>query len=162
MVSGFAIALRPGRGRSLGLAMVTGVLFGLVSALTKSVTDQLGDGVEALVGSWETYLLAAVGIGGFVAQQLAFQSGSLEISFPAATVLEPVVAAVLGLAVLQERIRADGAEWVLIGVSVLAMVVATAALARAGVPTATTRTAEGTGAPSPPTGARRTSPDSPS
>jgi hypothetical protein len=107
-------------------------------------------------GSWETYLLVAVGISGFVAQQTAFQAGSLEISFPAATVLEPVTAVVLGMAVLQEHIRADGVEWVLIVVSALVMVAATAALARAGVPTTTTGTVEGTAAPSPPTTAPRT------
>jgi len=159
---GLVTALRPGRRRALGLAIVTGVLFGLVSALTKTVTDQLANGVGSLLSSWETYVLIAVGIGGFVAQQTAFQAGSLEISFPAATVLEPVTAAVLGLAVLQERIRAEGAEWVLIAISALVMVVATTALARAGVPTPTTGTAGGTAAPSPPTGAARRSPGSPS
>jgi len=156
VVAGFAIAARPGRGRALGLAMVTGVLFGVVSALTKTVTDQLADGVGPLLTSWETYALAAVGISGFAAQQFAYQAGSLEVSFPAATVLEPVTAALLGLAVLQERIRADGGEWLLIGVSVLVMVVATAALARAGVPTPTTGTAGDTAAPSPTTAVPRT------
>lgn len=156
IVAGVVIARRPGRGRALGLAIVTGVLFGLVSALTKTVTDRLDDGVGALLGSWETYLLVAVGIGGFVAQQTAFQAGSLEISFPAATVLEPVTAVVLGMAVLEEHIRADGVEWVLIVLSALVMVAATAALARAGVPTTTTGTVEGTTAPSPPTTTPRT------
>lgn len=160
LVGGAAIALRPGRGRALGLAVVTGVLFGLVSGFTKTVTDQLGNGIGPLLSSWETYALAAVGISGFVAQQTAFQAGSLEISFPAATVLEPVTAAVIGLAVLQERVRADGAEWVLIGFSVLVMVVATVALARAGVPTPTTGTAAGTTAPSRPTAGPRTPPGS--
>ena len=143
-----------GRRRALGLAIVTGVLFGLVSALTKTVTDQLADGVGALLSSWETYVLVVVGIGGFVAQQTAFQAGSLEISFPAATVLEPVTAALLGRRGARRSASAPTArEWVLIGVSVLVMVVATAALARAGVPTSPTGTAAGTAAPSPPTAA---------
>ncbi|MET0276135.1 MAG: DMT family transporter [Acidimicrobiia bacterium] len=148
VVAGLVIAARPGRPRALGLAMVTGVMFGLVSALTKTVTDQFGDGISELLSSWETYALIAVGVSGFVAQQLAFQAGSLEISFPAATVLEPLTAAVIGMAVLQERIQADGATWILIGVSVLVMVLATAALARAGVPTPPRETAGDTAAPS--------------
>jgi hypothetical protein len=162
LVVGGVVALRPGRRRALGLAIVTGVLFGLVSGFTKTVTDQLANGIGPLLSSWETYALIVVGIGGFVAQQTAFQAGSLEISFPAATVLEPVTAAVVGLAVLQERVRADGVEWVLIGVSVLVMVVATASLARAGVPTPTTGTAAGTAPPSLPTAAARTPPGHPS
>jgi drug/metabolite transporter (DMT)-like permease len=162
VVLGVAVALRPGRGRAIGLAAVTGVMFGLVSAFTKTVADQLGDGVLAVLGSWETWALVATSAVGFVAQQLAFQAGSLEISFPAATVLEPVTAALIGIAVLEERIRADGAEWAVIGISVLVMVTATAALARAGVPTPTTGTAADTGAPSPTPGAPRTSSGSPS
>ncbi len=158
LAAGAAIAVRPGRRRALGLAIVTGVLFGLVSGFTKTVTDQLANGIGPLLSSWETYALVVVGIGGFVAQQTAFQAGSLEISFPAATVLEPVTAAVVGMAVLQERVRADGLEWALIAVSVLVMVVATAALARAGVPTPTTGTAGGTAPPSPSPTAARTPP----
>ncbi len=129
VVAGLFIAARPGRRRALGLAMVTGVLFGLVSALTKTVTDQFGDGVSALAHSWETYALIALGVGGFVARQLAFQAGSLEISFPAATVLEVVSAALIGMAVLHERIQADGLTWIVIGVSVVVMVLGTGALA---------------------------------
>ena len=40
------------------------------------------------------------------------------------------MAVVLGMVVLDEQVRADGAEWVLIGVLVAVMVAATVALAR--------------------------------
>jgi hypothetical protein len=46
-----------------------------------------------------------------------------------------VVAVVIGITVLQEQLQADGAEWVLIGVLVAVMVVATAALARSAAQT---------------------------
>jgi threonine/homoserine efflux transporter RhtA len=46
------------------------------------------------------------------------------------TILEPVVAAVFGIAILDEAIRANGIEWVLIGIAVAAMAVATVVLAR--------------------------------
>ena len=46
------------------------------------------------------------------------------------TVGEPVVAVLLGMVVLDEQVRADGVEWVLIGVLVAVMVAATVALAR--------------------------------
>jgi hypothetical protein len=63
-------------------------------------------------------------------QQSAFQAGPLGASLPAATVGEPVVAAALGVTVLGERLRAGGAEWVLVAVLVVAMGAATVALAR--------------------------------
>jgi len=50
------------------------------------------DGPEPLLTSWETYVLVVVAITGTALQQMAFQAGSLEISLPAVTVLDPVVA----------------------------------------------------------------------
>ena len=78
--------------RSLGFAIVAGTCVGFASALTKSVVSYLGHGIEPLLSHWETYALVGVAIIGVVTQQLAFQSGSLEISFPATIILDPVVA----------------------------------------------------------------------
>ena len=115
--------------------MIAGTVFGFASALTKSVMHLLGEGGGAVVTSWETYALVGTGIVGLACQQLAFQAGSLEISFPAATVLDPVVSVAVGIAALDERVQAGGAGWVLIAISATVMVLGTIALARAGVPT---------------------------
>jgi hypothetical protein len=123
-------AVRRGTPRAVLLAVTTGVAYGLAAALTKGVVSLLDDGPVAVLGHWSTYLLVAVLAGGTLVQQSAFQAGPLEASLPAATVGEPVVAVALGLTVLGERVRADGAEWLLIGVLTVAMVAATVALAR--------------------------------
>lgn len=152
------IAMVVGRGRVhvVGMSIAAGVCFGLTSALTKPVMNHLGAGLDVLVTSWETYLLIGLGAAGLTLQQMAYQAGSLEISLPAITVLDPVVSSALGIVALSERVRADGAEWVLIALSVGVMVLGTAALARAGATTSPTGTAEGTAPPSPqPAGARR-------
>lgn len=117
--------------RALALACATGVLYGVVAALTKSSVSLLDDGIPEIVTSWEPYALAVAVAAGTFLQQSSYQAGSLAQSLPAAAVLEPVVGVALGIAVLDERIRADGLEWALIGLSVAAMVVGTAALARA-------------------------------
>jgi drug/metabolite transporter (DMT)-like permease len=150
-ISTAVILTRPGRPR--------GLLYGLTSALTKSVMRLFADGLEPLLTSWETYVLVVVAISGTALQQMAFQAGSLEISLPAVTVLDPVVAGLLGIVALHEGVSAGGPEWGLIGISVLVMVVGTAALARAGVPTPPTGTAAGTTPPLPPPAATRTPPD---
>ena len=135
-VVGAALSLgRSVRLRSLGLAMIAGTLFGLASALTKSLMHLAGEGLDVALTSWETYAVIGSGVLGFVCQQLAFQAGSLEISFPAATVLDPVVSVGVGIAALDERIRAAGPDWILIAVSAAVMVSGTIALARAGAPT---------------------------
>ena len=115
--------------RAAALGVATGLAYGLTAALTKSVVDLLGDGLPAVVTGWETWALVGAGVLGTLLQQAAFQAGSLAASLPAVTVGEPVVGVALGLAVLDEQVRADGAEWALIGVLVVAMVAAAAALA---------------------------------
>ncbi|MEJ2886612.1 DMT family transporter [Actinomycetospora aeridis] len=124
--------------RAALLAVATGLAYGLVAALTKSVVDALGDGVLALLTSWETWALVAAVLGGTLLQQSAFGAGPLAASLPAVTVGEPVVAAVLGIVVLGEQVRADGLEWALIGVLVVLMIAATAALSRSSAAAAPT------------------------
>jgi hypothetical protein len=106
------------------------VLYGLAGALTKGVVSVLDDGVLALLGTWETYALALTLAVGTLLQQAAFRAGALGASLPAVTVGEPVVAVVVGVAVLHEHLRAGGAEWLLVAALVAVMVAATVALAR--------------------------------
>jgi drug/metabolite transporter (DMT)-like permease len=124
--------------RAAMLAVSTGLAYGLVAALTKSVVDALGDGVLELITSWETWALVAAVVGGTFLQQTAFGAGPLAASLPAVTVGEPVVAALLGVVVLGEQVRADGLEWGLIGVLVMLMIAATAALSRSSAAVAPT------------------------
>lgn len=124
---------RRGTTRAVLLAGATGVLYGLGAALTKGVVGLLDHGVLALLASWETYGLVVALIAGTFLQQSAFQSGDLGASLPAVTVGEPVVAAGVGVGVLHERLRVDGAEWLLIGGLAVVMVTATVALARSAV-----------------------------
>jgi hypothetical protein len=123
-------ATRRGTTRALLLALATGIAYGVGAALTKGVVSLLDDGLLRLLGSWETYVLVAAMVGGTLLQQSAFQAGDLAASLPAVTVAEPVVAVALGIGVLGEHLRADGAEWVLIAGVVVLMVAATLRLAR--------------------------------
>jgi hypothetical protein len=123
-------SVRRGTVRAVLLACATGLAYGAVAALTKGVVDLLGEGVVPLLTAWETYALVVAVVGGTLLQQSAFQAGDLAASLPAVTVGEPVVAAVIGLTVLGERLRVDGPEWALIGLLVAVMVAATVVLAR--------------------------------
>lgn len=140
-----------GAGRKRGprraalLATAAGLAYGLVGALTKSVVALLTTGLVPLLTGWETWVLLAAVAGGTLLQQIAFSAGPLSASLPAVTVGEPVVACVLGVVVLGERIRASGPVLILIGVLVVLTVVATAALARGSAVTT-----PDAGAPAPP------------
>jgi drug/metabolite transporter (DMT)-like permease len=123
-------ATRRGTTRALLLAVAAGIAFGVGAALTKGVVSLLDDGIVALLASWETYVLSVAMVGGTFLQQSAFQAGDLAASLPAVTVAEPVVAIALGIGVLGEQVRADGAEWALIALVGVLMVAATLGLAR--------------------------------
>jgi drug/metabolite transporter (DMT)-like permease len=123
------------------LAVVSGALWGMFAVLTKGVVDQLGDGLWALLRTPELYALVLVAIAGTAWQQASFRAGTMTASLPAMTVAEPVVGSVLGIVVLGETLKTNDAGWLVLGLAVLAMVVATVALARgevlAGEPFAT-------------------------
>ena len=119
-----------GSTRAVALASASGILYGVAAALTKSTMSFLDDGVENFALSWEPYALIVVAVLGTYLQQSSYQAGSLAQALPAAAVLEPVVAVVLGIALLSETLQADGLEWMLIGASAVAMTLATFALAR--------------------------------
>jgi drug/metabolite transporter (DMT)-like permease len=123
-----------GRRRALAFAIVAGTSVGFASALTKSVVDHLGHDPIATFGRFEIYALAGAAALGVFCQQLAFQAGSLEVSFPATMVLDPVVSVAVGIVALDEAIRASGAVWMLIAASVVVLLAGTIALARSGVP----------------------------
>ena len=122
---------RSGAARSGLLAITVGLLGGVLAVLTKSVVDAGGNGVFALLTSRETYALVVVGVAGIYLQQLAFQAGALQTSLPIMIVLEPMVAAVLGIALLHEKLRADGMRLAVLIAAAVVTAASTVVLARA-------------------------------
>ena len=90
--------------RAALLAASAGCLFALTAALTKSALARWSDGVFHLLAGWELYLLILIALVGSVAVQSAFQAGPLAASLPTLTAVEPVVGALLGVALFQERL----------------------------------------------------------
>jgi drug/metabolite transporter (DMT)-like permease len=132
---------RRGARRATLLAAAAGLCYGLVGVLTKSVVSLLVTGLVPLLTGWETWVLVVAVTVGTYLQQTAYGAGPLSASLPAVTVGEPLAASALGVVVLGEDIRASGPVLVLIGVLVVLMVVATAALARGAAATAPDATA---------------------
>ncbi len=120
-----------GAARAVTFAAVTGVLYGVTAALTKTSVNLLGDGVGTFLTNWEPYALAAAASVGMLVNQSAFQAGSLTASLPTLTIVEPIVAAIIGVTLMQEELEASGAAaWTAIALAVVGMVVAAGALAR--------------------------------
>jgi len=120
-----------GTRRAVLFALATGALFGVTAALTKATVVLLDHHGLGALRAGEPYALVLLGGVGFVLNQRAFQAGALTASLPTLTVVEPLVAAVIGLTMLDERVRAEGVlGWAAVVLSAVAMAAATAVLAR--------------------------------
>jgi drug/metabolite transporter (DMT)-like permease len=87
------------------LGMATGVMFAVTASLIKVNTGLLARGPLQLLAGWQFYALVAVGAVGLLLNQLAYQSGPLSASLPAITVVDPLVAIVIGVVVFDEDLR---------------------------------------------------------
>jgi drug/metabolite transporter (DMT)-like permease len=105
-------------------AFVSGSLWGVFAVLTKEVMARLGDGAWALAQTPELYACLVVALGGVVWSQSAFRAGPLTASMPTLQISQPVVAAVLGVVVLDETLKTGLGG--LIGLAVAAPVAAVA------------------------------------
>lgn len=111
-------------------AFVSGSLWGVFAVLSKVVVAQLGEGGSAVARSPEVYAWLLVAAGGFVWGQAAFRAGPLTASMPTLEISQPVIAAVLGVAVLDETLDASPLRTVALVMSALVMAVAIYRLAR--------------------------------
>jgi drug/metabolite transporter (DMT)-like permease len=115
--------------RSLALGAATGIVFGVTSAITERTSHRLGISLGHALGDWSPYVLVLASVGGLVLNQSAFQAGDLRWSLPAITVLEPLVAILIGQTLFHEHVGTSalqisgqilGLAVMVLGVSILA------------------------------------------
>jgi drug/metabolite transporter (DMT)-like permease len=119
-----------GRNRAVLIAAAVGVLFGVVSVLTKVTVQRLNEeGPLSTLLVPAPYLVVILGVAATLLQQSAFHAGALQASVPTMLVLEPLVAVSLGVVVLGEALKVSDPRTVaLLVVAVAAMATATIAL----------------------------------
>jgi drug/metabolite transporter (DMT)-like permease len=97
-------------GRSAGvkaalLGTAAGIIFGFVSALTKSTVDRFDDGLVAVVWNWHVYALIAASLIGFALLQASLQTGALAPSITTSMVFETVAGVAIGISLLGEELH---------------------------------------------------------
>ena len=112
------------------LAAVSAISWGIFAVLTKGVVDVIGHGPRTLLVAPEVYAWVAVALAGAIYQQSSFRAGALTASLPTITVLEPMVAATLGMVLLGEVLNPGRDGVFILVLAVAALVVAVAALSR--------------------------------
>jgi drug/metabolite transporter (DMT)-like permease len=122
--------------RAVVFGMVAGCWFGVASVLIDAVSTIFQ--AEGMAGFDDTRGLVPLcgvvllSVGGYFIVQVGFQVGPLGASFPANLILDPVVAVILGAALLGERVPLGGAK--AIGYLICLVVVSVGAVRLAAVP----------------------------
>jgi hypothetical protein len=96
-----------GRGAAAAwYGIAAGTAYAATAALLKTLTGIVAvKGFIAVFGSWQLYVVLAVGAVGVVLTQLAYQAGPLAASLPAITMVNPLLSIVIGVVVYDEDIR---------------------------------------------------------
>lgn len=93
--------------RAAVLGIATGTAWGFVAAVIKEFSSYLGGGIGAIVSNWSLYVLIGVGAATLLLASHALAAGPLAASQPGFTILDPLVASLLGLFLFGEHIQ-DG------------------------------------------------------
>ncbi|KLO41221.1 DMT family transporter [Mycobacterium nebraskense] len=115
---------------ALLLAAVAGSLLAVFAVLMKGVVDILEHNPDQLWTRPEVYGWVFCGAAGMIFHQSAYRAGALTASLPTIIAAKPIVGAVLGITVLGETLDARGADWVVLAVAAVLVIVATVGLAR--------------------------------
>ena len=102
------VVARQRRGRT-GSAAALGVAVGVINASTaamlKALTTTAHRGLDAVLGSWQLYVLAVLVAAALFLNQMAFQAGPLSASLPVISSVDPLASVVIGVFVLDETVR---------------------------------------------------------
>ena len=121
---------REGALRAALLGTAAGLVFGLVSALSKGAVEGLEDGgLSELLGDVKLYAILALGYLGMTLTQLSLASGVLPPAVATTSIFNPAVGIVLGLALFDESIHQSAVDSVAAGLALLAMFAGVAVLA---------------------------------
>ncbi len=98
--------IQPSSGRKaalLGIAAATG--FGFVAAVVKELSTHLSQGPVGVFSNWSPYVLLLSGAAAMFLASNAFQAGSLAASQPGLTLVDPLVASLLGVVLFGDRLN---------------------------------------------------------
>jgi drug/metabolite transporter (DMT)-like permease len=105
----FSAGLRArGTSRAALLAVAAGTLDAYMATLAKAFAHSLDSGVGSVFRTWTPYAVVGVGIASLLFISTAYQAGRPTVALPIITVLDPVVAVVIGITFYGEQLRFGG------------------------------------------------------
>ena len=123
----------PASRRAACLGIATGIAWGFVAAVIKEMSSRLDGGPSAVFTNWAVYVLMVAGAAAMLLTSHAMTAGPLAASQPGFTLLDPIVAILLGVFLFGERLQGAPADLTgeILGLLVLAAGVVT--LSRSGL-----------------------------
>ncbi|GAA2886807.1 hypothetical protein Acy02nite_24160 [Actinoplanes cyaneus] len=118
------------RMRAVLLAGASGVAFGIASVLSKAVLASLTSGGAARVSATAAVLVMVFAAGGYLLGQLSYRGAGLAAPLATVSVVNPLVAALAGVAVLGEGVRFGTVGLVAAALAALVMTAGVIGLAR--------------------------------
>jgi drug/metabolite transporter (DMT)-like permease len=130
-----ALALAAGlRAEGTGRAAFFGVAAGMANAfmavLVKAFAGTFGVGFPGILTTWPIYALIGAGIIALILIQTAYQAGHPTVAFPVITVVDPLVASLIGVTLFGERVMMGGVRAPLIALASLGIVTGLVTLSR--------------------------------
>ena len=97
------VPVSPAR-KAATLGVATGISWGFVAAIIKELSSHTGEGFRIFL-TWSPYALVAVGAASMLLSTHAFQAGPLAASQPGFTIVDPLVASLLGVFIFEEHLQ---------------------------------------------------------
>ena len=119
--------------RAALLGVATGVAWGFVAAVIKEMSSHLDGGPAAVFGNWSVYVLLGAGAAAMLLASHAMTAGPLAASQPGFTLLDPIVAILLGVLLFGERLQASPAALTAEVLGILVLAAGVSALSRSGL-----------------------------
>lgn len=98
--------------RAAMLGIATGITWGFVAAVIKELSSRLPGGPEAIFTNWSPYVLLGVGAVSMLLSSHALQAGPLPASQPGFTIVDPLVASLIGVFLFKEHLQLGATDLV--------------------------------------------------
>jgi drug/metabolite transporter (DMT)-like permease len=115
--------------RAATLGVATGISWGFVAAVIKELSAHTGSGFDIFL-TWSPYVLVGVGAASMLLSTHAFQAGPLAASQPGFTIVDPLVASLLGVFIFKEHMQLAPIAVVIEAAALAALVAGVVAISR--------------------------------
>jgi drug/metabolite transporter (DMT)-like permease len=119
-----------GAARAALFGVAAGMADAFMAVLVKAFAGTVGLGFPGVLRTWTPYAVIGAGIIALVLIQTAYQAGHPTVALPVITVVDPLVASLIGVTLFGERVLVGGLRAPLIGVAAAVIVMGLVTLSR--------------------------------